>query len=146
MQNKTLSLAAAAVAVVATTAIVTGAAYADNSSKFAEMHQAMQSGDFAKANSLHAELGLPDMKQMHGRGMKTGWGMGGFGDFAKDTALKAAVEAGDYSAFKTAVEARSPLSYITAGNFAEYADAYKAAESKDFGKMQTFMQKYGPAR
>jgi len=147
MKNKTLSLAAAAIAVVATTAIVAGAAYADNSSKFAEMRQAMQSGDFDQANSLHAELGLPDMRQMHGRGEKMGWGiMGGLGGLTKDADVKAAVDADDYGAFKTAIEAHSPLRYITSDNFAEYADAYKAGANKDFSKMKTFMEKYGPTQ
>jgi hypothetical protein len=202
MQNKTLSIAAAAVAVVATTAIVAGATYAyqgktgdtnndsrpfgerhaemfndaaetalqnndytawlnaigssnpmaqyitaDNFTKFAEMHQAMKDGDFEKANSLRTELNIPNMPQMHGRGMKMGWGMmEGVGGLNKTADVKAAIEAGDYSAFKTAVEAHSPLSYITADNFAEYVDAYKASEGKDFSKMKDFMQKYGPAQ
>ena len=59
-------------------------------------------------------------------------------------ALKTAIEANDYSAFKTALDNMSPLKYITADNFTEFTQAFEAMQNKDMAKMQAFWQTYGP--
>ena len=201
MQNKTLSLAAAAVAVGVTTVIVAGATYAyqggvwhgeektfnvfmggargemreqmqaalesgdyaawleavgkdsplaekitaENFAKFAEMHQAMEDGNTERAAALRDELAMPDMKFFHGKKMHAfAPGMMMLGGGMHNADIKAAIDAGDYETFRAAVEAQSPLRYITAENFSEYVAAAKAATNgEDFTKLKAFHEQYG---
>jgi len=49
---------------------------ADNFEKFAQLHEAMESGDVAKAQALRKELGLPEQGQGLGMGKGMGAGLG----------------------------------------------------------------------
>ena len=86
----------------------------------------MEEGKLEEAKTLKAELGL---SMRDGQGVKSG-GMGRFKSggmmgLGSTEAARAAVEAGDYEAWKTAVGDSPMAEKITAENFSKMVEAHK---------------------
>lgn len=95
--------------------------------QFVQMHTLMEEGKTEEAKAIATELGLSEMKA---RGMH--------GDSAKMEAIKAAIDANDYTAFQTALadDTNSPLANIdTAEKFAKLVKMHSLLdEAKTIGE------------
>jgi len=96
---------------------------ADNFSKFADMHDAMQKGDKATAEAIRQELGLPDRPVMVQR---RGWQVHTPEEQAQ---IKKAIIDKNFEAWKALVSVNGKLppqfKTITADNFAKFSEMYR---------------------
>ena len=98
----------------------------ENFSTFAQIHNLVEEGKLEEAKALKAELGLG---MRDGQGMKSGdmgrFKSGGMMGLGNTEAARAAVEAGDYEAWKAAIGDSPMAEKITAENFSKMVEAHK---------------------
>jgi len=105
---------------------------AENFGKLKEMHEARKNGDMDSVKKIAEELGI---KPFHRNGKHHRRKKGHRMSQEVRTALDAAIESGDYEAFKSVHEKNGMkgriLEKITAENFAKFGEMHKAIRSGD---------------
>lgn len=109
-----------------------------------QMHEARESGDYEKASALRESLDLPFGGMGFGRGMGPGGHMrGGMMDAETHDAVEAALEAGDYDAWKALMGDRGPAQVVTEENFSTFVDLHNAMEAGDTAKAEELRAELG---
>lgn len=112
----------------------------ENFDAFVELHEAVEENDTEKVQALRNELGLPE----RGKGMR---GMGGHalgrGNSENREAIEAAMEHGDYDAWKALVADKPIAGKITEENFATFSKLREAMEAHDEEQVEVLRKELG---
>jgi len=119
----------------------------ENFNKIAALHEAMQSGDKETTQAIREELGAPVM----GLGMFGIMGKGAHKGFDKDKGvtseqqveIQAAIESGDYEAWKTLMGDNPVTEKITAENFSKLAESHKLMQEGKFEEAKQIREELG---
>lgn len=111
----------------------------ENFSKFVEMHNLIEEGNFEEARAIGEELGVkgPKGKDMRGDCI-------GKGNFMKNhEAAREAMDAGDYMAWLEAVEGSPIAEKISEENFSKLVEAHNLMQAGDFEGAREIREELG---
>ena len=105
----------------------------ENFSKLSEAHKLREEGKHEEAKAIMEELGLKGPKDEQGQKM----------DSETRAKLDAAMDAGDYNAWKEIVDDKPIASQVTADNFAKFVEAHNLREEGKHEEAKAIMDELG---